>query len=519
MATVSARRRMGGREARRRLRESPRGADRAAVRPGLAGGRYRPLTDAETEAIHDRALEVLARIGMAEVPAAVRERALEAGCALGPSGRLLFPRPFVEDLVAGAGRDFVLHGRDPAHDFQVTGCDVRFGTGGAAVRTLEPGASQYRPSTLADLYDFARLVDRLDNVSWFTRCVVATDVEDSYALDLNTAYAIAAGTTKHVGTSFTAGETVRPVVEMFDLMLGGAGRFRERPFCKVHISPVVSPLRYGEDAVGVALAAIAEGMPINSIIAAQAGATGPAPLATMLVHTVAETLAGLALVNLFAPGHPVIFSNWPFVSDLRTGAFSGSGGEISVLNAAAAQMANFYDLPSGVAASMSDSKLPDAQAGYEKAISTLAAGLAGANLVYESAGMFASLLGASFEGFLIDNEMLSLVLRTVRGIEVNEETLDIGVIEEVVNGPGHFLGHDQTIAAMERDYHYPELASRESPDAWVAFGATDMRERARTKAETILSEHFPQTIDPAADAAIRARFDIRLPAERMRRPR
>ena len=135
----------------------------------------------------------------------------------------------------------------------------------------------------------------------------------------------------------------------------------------------------------------------------------PAPLAGMLVHSLAETLAGLILVNLFAPGHPVVFSNWPFVIDLRTGGFSGSGGEISLLNAAAAQMAHHYDLPAGVAASMADAKIPDAQAGYEKAISTLATGLAGANLIYESAGMFASLMGASFEGFVIDAAVEALL--------------------------------------------------------------------------------------------------------------
>ena len=99
-------------------------------------------------------------------------------------------------------------------------------------------------------------------------------------------------------------------------------------------------------------------------------------------------------------------------------------------------MAHFYDLPAGVSASMADSKVPDAQAGYEKGISTLAAGLSGANLVYESAGMFASLLGASFEGMVIDDEMLSNVLRAVRGIEINDEALDISVIREVVSRAG-----------------------------------------------------------------------------------
>ena len=510
------RRRQGGRAARRQLRAEPSEGQAAAARPGFEGGRYQPLSEADVIKVHRAALEILETVGMGEVPRVVLDRALAKGCRLTDAGRLLFPAAFVEDTIAGAGRDFVLHGRDPKHDIEVSGRKVYYGTGGAAVRTLDIGARNYRPATLADLYDFARLVDCLENVCWFTRCVVATDLTDTFELDVNTAYAIAAGTQKPVGTSFVVGEHVAPVVAMFDGILGGDGKFKERPCCKVHISPVVSPLRYGEDAVGVALAAIEHGMPINSIIAAQSGATAPAPLAGMLVQSLAETLAGLLLVNLFAPGHPVVFSNWPFVIDLRTGAFSGSGGEISLLNAAAAQMANHYDLPSGVSASMADSKLPDAQAGYEKAVSTLATGLAGANLVYEAAGMFASLLGASFEGFVIDNEMLSVVQRVIRGIEVTDETLGLPVIAEVVEGPGHFLGHDHTIQAMERDYLYPELGDRESPDAWTEQGATDMRERAAAKAREILGSHYPSYIPAEADARIRARFPIRLPEDRMR---
>ena len=104
---------------------------------------------------------------------------------------------------------------------------------------------------------------------------------------MNTAYALVRGTNKPVGTSFFVSDHVDPVVGMFDLVLGGEGSFRKRPFCKVHISPVVSPLRYGEDAVLVALAAIRNRMPLNCIIAAQSGATAPAAPAGMLVSTLA----------------------------------------------------------------------------------------------------------------------------------------------------------------------------------------------------------------------------------------
>jgi len=144
------------------------------------------------------------------------------------------------------------------------------------------------------------------------------------------------GTSKPVGMSFTLGEHVDPIVDMFDLVAGGEGEFAKKPFCKAHISPVISPMRYGDDAFDVTLACIRRGVPINAIIAGMSGATAPATLDGMLAASLAETLAALCMVNVFAPGYPMIFSNWPFVIDLRTGAFSGGGGEIALMNAAAA---------------------------------------------------------------------------------------------------------------------------------------------------------------------------------------
>jgi trimethylamine--corrinoid protein Co-methyltransferase len=308
---------------------------------------------------------------MGAAPPVLVEAATARGAELTGLGRLAFPRSMVEDIVAGACKSFTYHGRDPRHDFSIGGDRVRFGTGGAAVQTLDLDTGRYRPSTLADLYDFTRLADRLANVSWFTRCCVATDVADPFDLDVNTAYALLRGTTKPVGTAFTLGAHVAPVVSMFDTALGGAGRFRDRPFCKAHISPVVSPMRYGEDAVDVTVACIQHGVPINAIIAAQSGATAPATLAGFLAQSLAETLAGLVLVNVFAPGYPVIFSNWPLVIDLRSGAFCGGGGESAVLNAASAQLSNWLGLPSGVAASMADAKAVDAQMGAEKALAAV----------------------------------------------------------------------------------------------------------------------------------------------------
>ncbi len=197
------------------------------------------------------------------------------------------------------------------------------------------------------------------------------------------------------------------------------------------------------------------GAPVWVVMAPQAGATAPAALAGAIVQCVAEGLAGLLLVDMVEPGFPVIVGSWPFVSDLRTGAFTGGSGEEAVVSAGAAQMVNFYGLPSSVGAGMTDAKSPDNQAGYEKALAVALAAHAGCNNISESAGMLGSLMALSLEAMVIDNDMLGAVLRTVRGIEVNDETLSLDVIEQVVHGEGHFLRTAQTIGLMRTEYEYP----------------------------------------------------------------
>lgn len=476
--------------------------------PGQAGGQYRPLSVPDMHSIYETALRLLAELGMGDVPERLMNDLTQAGAQPLPGGRVGFPEAMVEGAIASAAKTFILHGRDDARSIEVGGDRVYFGTGGAAVQTLDLDSRTYRPSTLRDLHDFTRLQDTLENVSWFTRCCIATDVQDSFELDVNTAYALICNTTKPTATSFTMAEFVDPIVEMLDIAAGGEGMFAKRPFMKAHISPVISPMRFGEDAVEVVYACIRHNIPISCITAAQSGATAPATLAGFLAQSLAETLASLVMVNVVRPGFPMVFSNWPLVIDLRTGAFAGGGGEIAVLNAASAQMSNWLGLPSGVAASMTDAKAIDAQYGAEKALTAMAAGLAGGNLVYESSGMTASLLGASFEAFLLDNEMHSSIYRMLRGIEVNEDTLGFSAIVLSVLGDGHFLGAEHTFSAMERDFFYPKLADRDAPITWAEKGGQDIWQRARKSVREILDTHHPEYLTPEQDRAIRARFPI-----------
>jgi trimethylamine---corrinoid protein Co-methyltransferase len=488
----------------------------SAVRAGLVGGRYRPLTDADQARINDAVMHVLEHIGMGDPIPILRERALQRGCRINGHGRLCFPRALVEDVIASTPKDIRFFGRDPKHDLELGGSREHTYGGGEAVNMLDPGASTYRPSTLADVYDAARLVDRMDHIHAFSRLVVATEIADQRSCDINTAYASVAGTAKHVALTFNDARHVQPTLDMLQMIAGGEKQWRERPFAHGGGCCVISPLRYGCDNAEVCVESIRFGAPVWMVMAPQAGATAPAALAGAVVQCVAEGLAGLLLVDLVEPGFPVIVGPWPFVSDLRTGAFSGGSGEEAVVSAAAAQMVNFYGLPSSVGAGMTDAKSPDCQAGYEKALAVALAAQAGCNNISESAGMLGSLMALSLEAMVIDNDMLGAVLRTVRGIEVSDETLSLDVIEQVVHGEGHYLRTAQTLDLMRSEYEYPALADRRTPGEWEAAGSPDIRAQAGERVRQILSTHYPEYIEPAVDRRIRETFPILLPEAYMK---
>jgi trimethylamine--corrinoid protein Co-methyltransferase len=257
-------------------------------------------------------------------------------------------------------------------------------------------------------------------------------------------------------------------------------------------------------------------MAVGMLSAPQVGATSPVTLAGSIVQTLAETLAGLVFAFLIDPGCRAHLGTWPFISDLRTGAMSGGSGELGLMAAGCAQMAVFYDLPGSVAAGMTDSKLPDAQSGSEKAYTVAMAANAGSSMVTEAAGMQAGLMSTALEAYVIDDDMLAAVQRTVRGIEVTEETLAFDMIRDVVHGAGHYLGHPATLARMRSDFVYPAVGDRASPDVWEEGGALDVRDRARYRVREILGTHYPEHVGRDVDERIRAAFDIRLPREAMR---
>ncbi len=500
--------RSGGRAARVALRNAPLAEDLRPVRPGLPGGKYKPFSDAEVLRIHHAALDALEQIGLSQAPPSGIEILTKAGAILGDDGRIRFPRALVEDMLAKAARNITLCGREAKYDLHLTGSNVHFGTAGAAVHVVDLETNTYRDSTAQDLHDAAKITHALDNVHFFQRAMVARDITDNLEMDLNTIYACCGGTTKHIGTSFDDPSHVGPCVELLHRIAGGEDAWRARPFVSNTNCFVVPPMKFAEESCRSMEMAIAAGMPVLLLSAGQAGATAPAPIALAIVQAVAECLAGVVYVNAIAPGHPAVFGTWPFVSDLRTGAMSGGSAEQALLTAGCAQMHRFYDIPGGAAAGISDAKLPDMQAGWETGITNVLAGLSGLNMAYEAVGMHASLLGFCMESLVLGDDVIGQVLRTVRGIDVTEDSTSIEAMKAVcLDGPGHYLGSDQTLRLMQTEYIYPTLGNRMSPKEWNEADRPMLLDQAITKKNEIL-DAAQIKFDPDFDAAIRADYNI-----------
>ncbi|PPR79455.1 MAG: hypothetical protein CFH06_00352 [Alphaproteobacteria bacterium MarineAlpha3_Bin5] len=504
--------RKGGREARKALRAAPLDIKVRPVQPGMRGGRYSILSDLDIANIHQAVLTVLEKVGFADAIPSCMESIKGKGGFVNDQGRLCFPAALVEDTIASANRNFLLFGQDSEFDIEPWGNKLYFGTGGAAVHIVDPLTGKYRDSTLKDLFDAARLVDAMEHIHFFQRPMVARDMVSGFDLDINTAYACISGTSKHVGTSFVSERSVKATLKMLHKVAGSEKKWRSRPFVSQSNCFVVPPLKFAQDACRCLEVAVHGGMPVLLLSAGQAGATAPAALAGAVVQAVAEVLAGLVYINALKPGAPAIFGTWPFVSDLRTGAMSGGSGEQTLLMAACGQMGQFYDLPTGVASAMTDSKVPDAQSGYEKGYNHALVGNSGANLVYEAAGMHASLLAFCKESIVIDNDIIGAVQRTIRGIECSNDSLSVETIREVCEqGPGHYLGHSQTLDLMERDYVYPEVGDRLNPKEWAEQGSKTILDRAVEKTKYLLNTYYPSHISRQIDMEIRANLDIKLP--------
>lgn len=478
---------------------------------GLIGGKYQVLTDDEVRKIHEVAKEILHEVGVKVESEEILSILSKNGAKIDPSSNTVTLKDkTINRYLDLAPSEVKLYGRNEDYNLDLRDRKVYLGTGGAAINILDLDSGDRRSPTLKDQARLARLVEQLKNIHFFQAPIVPTDIAED-DLSLNSFYAGLSGTHKNVQESVTSAEKVDDIIEMASIIAGSKEELLERPFISFVTSWMISPLKLDIGTTKVLKKVNEYGIPVALSSAPVTGSTAPATLAGLLAQVHAEEIFGVVLSQMFSEGAPVLYGPVPASANMRNMAYLAGAPETGMMNVGAVQLADYIDVPIYSDAGETESKIPDTQAGFEGAFNTLQVALAGGNYIHHAAGMLESMLGVSYEKFVIDNDIIGMALRALRGLEVNDDTLALDVVKNVGSG-NNFLTEQHTIKYSRSDEFYaPQTTDRESRDSWESSGAKDTRKRATALAKKLLKQSQVNLIDEDKDRKIRDRFNILLP--------
>jgi trimethylamine--corrinoid protein Co-methyltransferase len=300
------------------------------------------------------------------------------------------------------------------------------------------------------------------------------------------------------------------VIDLATILAGGKGQLQARPLISVVTSFAISPLKLCTQSTLIMQEAILCQIPVVLSAAPMSGSTAPLTMAGTLAQLHAEQLAGICICQLTSPGAPLLYGGIPGRANLTSMGYLGGAVEGGMMNAAIHQLSNHIQVPNYNSSGLTDSKIPDAQAGWEKAATTLLATMGGSNFVHHAAGMLESMLTVAYEQYVIDDEIIGMCGKVLRGIDVDPEHLAIDVIEAVGPG-GNFMLADHTVEHIRSEYYLTSaITDQQNRELWEQDGALDARTRGRQIAKQILAEEEQSYIPADVDQAIRERFNILL---------
>ena len=447
---------------------------------------FRAVSPAHIRQIDRTGRRILERVGVRVKDSAFLDRLEKAGAQVDHDNRIArFREDWLDEMLRRAPSGFTLFSRDGRNDLSLGEGKVHFANGGRVFRILDMITGGYRLTTLRDVVHTAMLVDRLENIHFYVIACQAHDLKPEY-YHLNDFFHAFNNTTKHVMGGCDNLEGLEQVWKLASLIAGDEEVLKNKPFFSVITNPI-SPLTIETNTLNILNFCAQYGVPITCAPAPISGATSPATLAGTLAQMHAEALAGVAISQVFAPGAKVLYGAVPTTMDLRNMEFTMGSVEIGLMGAAAVQLARLYNLPIRAAAGVTEAKRPDIQSGVEKSLSSLMVAMAGADCILMAAGMLDSGNSISYEQYVIDNEILGMIYRTLSGIKVNEGTLGFDVIEKVGPG-GHYVMEDHTVDYMLDEFFYPNLSVRCNFDVWEEKGRPDMLSRANDVVHNILKE-------------------------------
>ena len=479
---------------------------------GLSGGLYAPLSPKDIETIHDASLTILEKTGFRfeDGLAEIIDRLEANGATVDRDrSRIFLPRNLVMAQTQKAPEQVMLYSRNGKSNLDLAQHRVHLGTGGAAIKILDLESGDARPSTLHDLYQLGRLVDVLDNIHFFLRPCIPTDISET-TYDENSLFACLKGTAKHVMFGVTNEQGFQNVFDIASMVAGGVENLIEKPFFSTIACFAISPLKLCTQSTLNMLAAVRHQIPVALSSAPMAGSTSPMTMAGTLAQLHAEEMFGIALCQLIHPGAPVLYGGIPGMANLRDLGYQGGAVECGMMNAAIHQLAHHIKVPNYNSSGLSDSKIPDAQAGWEKAMTTLLAAMGGSNYIHHAAGMLESMLAVSYEQYVIDDEIIGMCCKVLNGIKIDDEHLALETIDAVGPG-GTFITSEHTLDHMRTEYFSGNgVTDQNSRDQWIESGSQDTRQRAREMAKTILAEKETPYLSANVEQAIRDKYEILL---------
>jgi trimethylamine--corrinoid protein Co-methyltransferase len=452
------------------------------------------LSREQCDRLHQATMQVLIRTGVQVAHAEARSILVDAGAKIAAGGRITVPEDVVWAAVKRAPSTITLTGLDPNKRVDIGGDNVYFMSGAGMLDVLDLDGN-LRASTLEDLADFTRLCDALENLDVHHGILDPREAQGPALYPL-AASRIIPNSTKPMALVIDTARDVEAISEMAEVALGSAEAVRERPFFTIHDSNTRPPLHHDEKNEAVLLAAVRRGFPTGLTDWPMPGLSSPVTVAGSMVQKYASFFVGLILAQTVNPGNPYIFPVEIGGVDMRTGNVVTASPEICLAGMAGAQMARYYGLPS-IAVTATDAKVPDAQAGAEKAFLLAAQALAGVNLIHGCTNEMDGMLVASFEQTVIDDDIMAMVRRMISGFPIDEDSLGLKVIDELAPGEGNFLDHDHTLAHFRQAVWEPRVFTRARRADWLEKGAPDARKRAAERARAILAEVRPSPLSPA----------------------
>ena len=304
-------------------------------------------------------------------------------------------------------------------------------------------------------------------------------------------------------------EDIHAIMKLLYAIAGSEEAYREHPFVTHHYCPVVSPLTMDKLSTEAIIYFSEIGLPVYPSIVPNAGLTSPMSMAGTVVQGNAEFLAAAILMQMVREGTPTIYASLPTVADMRSGAYASGGIECGILHMAFAQMARFYNVPCGGYIGLSNSKINDAQSGYETGMSSVAGVLAGADML-NMAGLLDALKVFDFAKAVIDDEVAQMLKRLKRGIAFNEDELALDVIAQIKPG-GSFLMSPHTAKRMKTEALLTKISDRDQRNIWEKKGSPDTQAHAMKRANEILAKSSSAIFPPEVEARIRAEFPDLIP--------